>query len=256
MIKKLSVLLLFFPLLLSSAASETLTLQEMRQAEEITSPEDESIPTENARTALIDDIINLAKRLFEETHNTAKRAQNSGDIYVCKNFTVHCFCECAGHFRLAAYPDTLLVIPNNKKAKECEPYAYGIAWQDIPAESGNPFFEAASFRYDSSVSKEENRERARAFLQQVRRGDFFQMSANYYYGVGAHSLIFIADYDPVTDTVRWTDSNMKGFSKNGVRYGYVQYDAVREIDWFVDAFCQRKRGATLYRLRDDIVAVP
>jgi hypothetical protein len=33
----------------------------------------------------------------------------------------------------------------------------------------------------------------------------------------------------------------------------VQYGAVREIDWFVDAFCQRGRGATLYRLREDII---
>ena len=31
---------------------------------------------------------------------------------------------------------------------------------------------------------------------QARRGDYFQMAANYYYGIGAHSMIFIADYDP------------------------------------------------------------
>ena len=91
-------------------------------------------------------------------------------------------------------------------------------------------------------------------MREVRRGDFFQMSAQYYYGTGAHSLVFIADYDPAADEVHWTDSNMKGYSKDGVRYGYVQYDAVREIDWFVDAFCRKKRGATLYRLREDIIA--
>ena len=81
------------------------------------------------------------------------------------------------------------------------------------------------------------------------------MSANYYYGVGAHSLIFIADYDPETDSVHWTDSNMKGDKVNGIRYGYVQFDAVKDINWFVDAFCQKSRGATLYRLRDDIVYI-
>ena len=43
------------------------------------------------------------------------------------------------------------------------------------------------------------------------------MAANYYYGVGAHSMIFIADYDPQTDTVHWADSNMKGKSVSGVR---------------------------------------
>ena len=26
-----------------------------------------------------------------------------------------------------------------------------------------------------------------------------------------------------------------------------------EIDWFVDAFCRKKHGATIYRLRDDII---
>ena len=98
------------------------------------------------------------------------------------------------------------------------------------------------------------RYKALALLREVRRGDFFQMSAKYYYGTGAHSLVFIADYDPETDEVRWTDSNMKGFSEGGVRYAYVQYDAVKDIGWFADAFCQKKRGATLYRLREDIEA--
>ena len=118
---------------------------------------------------------------------------------------------------------------------------------------GNPFYAAASFRYDDTLSKAENRENAREFLKQVQRGDYFQMAADYYYGVGAHSMLFIADYDPETDSVHWADSNMKGKSVNGVRYAYVQYDAVKPIDWFVDAFCRKKYGATIYRLRDDIV---
>ena len=40
---------------------------------------------------------------------------------------------------------------------------------------------------------------------------------------------------------------------NGIRYGKVQFDAEKDIDWFVDAFCRSKYGATIYRLRDDIV---
>ena len=44
---------------------------------------------------------------------------------------------------------------------------------------------AASFRYDPDKTKEENWADARAFLMQVQRGDYFQMAANYYYGVGA-----------------------------------------------------------------------
>ena len=35
--------------------------------------------------------------------------------------------------------------------------------------------------------------------------------------------------------------------------GKVQFDAVESIEWWADAFCKRKRGATIYRLRDDII---
>ena len=206
-----------------------------------------------AREEMIDRIIALAQQLYTKAAGKPQRAHYAGDIYICKNFTVHLFREVAVDYRMAAYPDTELVIPNNQTREDCAPYVYGVEWQEVSAEDGNPFIEAARFRYDESLSMEENRVNARAFLMQAQRGDYFQMAANYYYGIGAHSMIFIADYDPETDTVRWTDSNMKGKSINGERYAYVQYDAVKEIDWFVDAFCRKKYGATIYRLREDIV---
>lgn len=210
----------------------------------------------SARDAFIDDIIALAKLEYEQTGGRAQRAQYSGDIYVCKNFTVYLFRQNAAKYRMAEFPDVKLVIPDNRPKKECTVPVYGVEWKDVPASDGNPFYIAAQFVYNDSLSKEENRQLAREFLQQVKRGDYFQMAANYYYGVGAHSMIYIADYDPQTDTVRWCDSNMKGEKRNGDRYGYVQYDAVKEIDWFVDAFCRKKHGATLYRLRDDIIYAP
>ena len=206
-----------------------------------------------AREEMIDRIIALAQQLYTKAAGKPQRAHYAGDIYICKNFTVHLFREVAVDYRMAAYPDTELVIPNNQTREDCAPYVYGVEWQEVSAEDGNPFIEAARFRYDDSLSMEENRANARAFLMQAQRGDYFQMAASYYYGIGAHSMIFIADYDPETDTVRWTDSNMKGKSINGERYAYVQYDAVKEIDWFVDAFCRKKYGATIYRLREDIV---
>lgn len=255
--KSLLSLLLMLPALLfcCPALSETLSLDEMLAAEDAVMLD--GAPAEStaspAREDFIDRIIALAKELYDAAGGKAKRAQYSGDIYVCKNFTVHLFRENCEAFRLAEYPDVPLVIPNNQKKDDCAPYVYGVEWQDVPASEGNPFYAAASFRYDSELSKEENRENARNFLKQVKRGDYFQMAANYYYGIGAHSMIFVADYDPETDTVRWTDSNMKGKSINGERYAYVQYEAEKEIDWFVDAFCRRKYGATIYRLRDDIV---
>jgi len=128
-----------------------------------------------------------------------------------------------------------------------------VGWAEKEAYEGNPFDTAAEFRYDSGLSMEENKEIAREFMTQVQRGDFFQMSADYYWGIGPHSLVFIENYDSATQTVHWTDSNMKTKKMDGENYGLVQYDAVKEIDWFVEAFCHLKRGATLYRLRDDII---
>ena len=205
------------------------------------------------REQMIDEILNAAHDQYVKTEGKLRRAHYSGDIYVCKNFTVYCFKQAAGSYRMAEYPDVALVIPDNLPAKECKPYGYGLKWKEIPAEKGNPFYEAAVFRYDTKLSKAENRKLAREFLQQAKRGDFFQMRANYYYGVGAHSMMFTEDYDPDTDTVTWCDSNMKGQSKGGIRYGLVQWNANKAIDWFVDAFCRKQYGATIYRLRDDII---
>ncbi len=234
-------------------AEETLSVEEMQGAQDAVMIDDASLM---ARQQLIDDIITLAKQTYEATGGRAQRAHYAGDIYVCKNFVTYLFSESCAGYRMAQYPDVPLMLPANLPREQCAPYVYGLCWQDVPAEEGNPFYAAATFRYDASLGAEENRELARAFLMQVQRGDFFQMAANYYYGVGAHSLIFIEDYDAQTDTVCWTDSNMKGETRGGERYGYVQFEARKEIDWFVDAFCRRNYGATLYRLREDIISVP
>ncbi len=213
----------------------------------------EPSPGVTAREAFIEDIIALGKELYDRADGKAQRAHYKGDIYVCKNFTVYLFRQTRDRYRMEAFPDVPLVIPNNLPAAKCKPYAYGFLWEDIPPEKGNPFVEAAQFRYDTNLSKEENMELAIAFMRQVKKGDYFQMSADYEYGVGAHSAIMIADYNPATDTVRWMDSNMRGHKKNGIRYGIVQFDREIEISWWAKAFCHKKRGATLYRLRDDII---
>ena len=205
------------------------------------------------RDQMIEDILAAAKKEYDAAGGKLKRAHYAGDIYVCKNFTVYCFKQAAPKYRMAEYPDVKLVIPDNLPAKQCKDPAYGALWKEIAASDGNPFYAVETFKYDKSLSKAENRERAREFLKQAKKGDFFQMRANYYYGIGAHSMMFSADYDPETDTVTWCDSNMKGQKKNGIRYALMQWDAVKEIDWFVDAFCRPKYGATIYRLRDDII---
>jgi len=208
-----------------------------------------------AREELIDAIIETGHQLFVAANGKLQRAQKAGDIYVCKNFTVHVFRQNASGFQMAEFPGVALRVPNNLSAEKCKPHAYGYCWEDVAAEDGNPFYIAAQFLYDNNETKQQNMERAIAFMKEVRRGDYFQMSAEYYYGVGAHSAIMIADYDPDSNTVHWMDSNMAGEKRNGVRYGKVQYDAVKDISWWAEAFCKKKRGATIYRLRDDIERV-
>ena len=233
--------------------TEDLSLDEDSGEEEPAEEPAEDTEVNTAREAFIEDIIALGKALYEKADDKAQRAQYKGDIYVCKNFTVYLFRQTRDKYRMAEFPDVELKIPNNLPAKKCKPYYYGFLWEDIPAENGNPFYVAAQFRYDSSLSKDENMELAVAFMREVKKGDYFQMSANYEYGVGAHSAIMISDYDPDTNTVHWMDSNMRGHKRNGIRYGIVQFDEEKEITWWAKAFCHKKRGATLYRLRDDII---
>ncbi len=95
-------------------------------------------------------------------------------------------------------------------------------------------------------------ELAMEFMRQVRRGDYFRMSANYACGVGAHSAIMLG-WDAETDEIHRMDSNMRGGKIDGIRYGLVQYDEVKSVEWWASAFCHKKRGATIYRLRQDIV---
>ena len=102
---------------------------------------------------------------------------------------------------------------------------------------------------------EENMALACDFMRQAQRGDYFQMSAKYEYGTGAHSAIMLG-YDPETDEIHWMDSNMRGGKKKGIRYGLVQFDEVKSVEWWASTFCKKTRGATLYRLRDDIVYRP
>ena len=216
-------------------------------------PEGEKVQGYTAKDAFIEDIIALGEQLYIQADGKLQRAHYSGDIYVCKNFTVYLFRKNRDKYRLASYPDVQLRIPNNLPAKQCKPYAYGYCWEEISASEGNPFYIAAQFVYDTNLSKDENMEKALEFMREVRRGDYFQMSANYSHGTGAHSAIMISDYDPDTDTVHWMDSNMAGKKINGIRYGKVQFDAEKEIQWWAEAFCQKKRGATIYRLSDDLI---
>lgn len=212
----------------------------------------ETVVSNPAREDFINRIIDMGHSLYVKANGRPQKAATGNDIYVCKNFTTYLFRKNRDDFRMEEYPDVQLRIPNNLPTKDCKPYYYGLAWEEVSAAEGNPFYEAATFRYDTELSKEENMALACDFMRQVQRGDFFQMSADYYYGVGAHSAIMLG-YDAETDEIHWMDSNMRGTKKDDVRYGYVQYDEVKSVEWWAEAFCHKKRGATIYRLREDII---
>lgn len=205
-----------------------------------------------AREDFINRIIEHGERLYIKADGKSQRAHYSGDIYVCKNFTTYLFRQNRNDFCMAEYPDVQLRIPDNLPKEQCKPYSYGFLWKDIPASDGNPFYEAAAFRYNTELSHEENLTLACEFMRQAQRGDFFQMSADYEYGVGAHSAIMLG-YDPENDEIHWMDSNMRGGKRDGIRYGLVQFDEVRSVEWWASTFCHKTRGATLFRLREDIV---
>ncbi|MCQ2458661.1 MAG: hypothetical protein MJ142_08040 [Clostridia bacterium] len=257
MMKRIAILLAVFSLLpLCVCGADEISVDEI--VEEVLLEDDgtETVITQQqthtARDEFIDRIVALGEKKFIAANGKAQRAHYASDIYVCKNFTVYLFKQNRDDFRMAEFPDTQLVIPNNLKAEKCKPYYYGMFWEDVPAEKGNPFYVAAQFLYDTSLSYDENLELAMEFMRNAQRGDYFQMSANYASGVGAHSAIMLA-YDPETDEIHWMDSNMRGGKRNGIRYGYVQFDSVKSVEWWAKAFCHKKRGATIYRLRDDIV---
>ena len=160
--------------------------QEITEAESIAEAVVEAeVADPTAREDFINRIIKLGEELYIKADGKSQRAHYKEDIYVCKNFTVYLFNKNRDDFCIAKFPDVKLRIPNNLPSEKCKPYYYGFYWENIDAEDGNPFYEAAAFRYDTKLTKEENMALAMDFMREVQRGDFFQMSANYEYGVGA-----------------------------------------------------------------------
>ncbi|MEA5016742.1 MAG: hypothetical protein VB099_19495 [Candidatus Limiplasma sp.] len=221
-------------------ADGTRAAAELRQ--EIPSPKEE----------LIEKMIALAYANSKDRRYKFAPAETDSDIGVCKNFVMRLFDTFSQDYRMLAYPELALHMPVNNSKKNCAPYDYGIEWKPETAADGSPFEIAAQFKYDDALSQEENAELARQLLVQIRKGDFFQIVGYYGGGNGPHSMYIIADYDSQTEMIRWTDSNMRGTRIDGVRWGYMQYDADAPVDWWIDVFNRKKRGATLYRLRDDL----
>ena len=211
--KRLLILLLVILLAVPVLAEEEwsiwdvvdINLEDINEAEPMEEPAAEEVEL-TAREDLINRIIALGEQLYISANGKSQRAHYKEDIYVCKNFTVHLFNKNRDDFCIAEYPDVKMRVPNNLPSDKCKPYYYGFYWEDLDAEDGNPFYEAAAFRYDTKLSYEENLELAKEFMRQVERGDYFQMSAKYEYGTGAHSAIMMG-YDAEKDEIHWLDSS-------------------------------------------------
>ena len=200
----------------------------------------------------INRMIDLAEKNSKQTKYKFAPAESDTDIGVCKNFVMRLFDTFAKEYRMLECPDLPLHMPKNNSKVNCAPYDYGIEWRPETATDGSPFEIVFQFKYDNRLTKEENAVIAREMMHMVKKGDFFQMVGYYGGGNGPHSLFFIADYDEASDTLHWTDSNMKGQRVDGIRWGYMQFDAVQTGEWYVNVFNMKNRGATLYRLRDDL----
>ena len=203
--KRGTALLTALLMLFSCALAEDVYLDEPTPE----AAEETADDTLTARDDLINRIIALGQELYIKANGKSQRAHYKRDIYVCKNFTTYLFRQNRDDFCMAEYPDVQLLVPNNLSAAKSKPYSYGIEWEDISPEKGNPFYIAAQFKYDKNLSEEENMALACDFMRQAQRGDYFQMSAKYEYGTGAHSAIMLG-YDPETDEIHWMDSNMRG----------------------------------------------
>lgn len=205
------------------------------------------------RETLIDSMIAQAKADYGNKSKNFLRAEKSADAGMCKNFVMRMFTTYKDDYEMLAFPGVEIFMPLNDSSENCAPYRYGVQWRVEEASDGNCFDTVYAFRYDGEKTKEENRALAREMLENVQRGDCFQLVGVCEDFNSPHSLIFIEDYDAQTDKLQWTDCNMKGTRIDGERWGWVQYGTTRTVDWMLDTICRARNGATLYRLREDIV---
>jgi len=110
---------------------------------------------ESARDSMINAIISTAKDTFDQANGKLQRAQYSGDIYICKNYTVYLFRQIRDGYRMAEFPEVPLVIPDNLPKDECKTCAYGVLWKEVPASEGNPFEVAAQVIFQKALRMEE-----------------------------------------------------------------------------------------------------
>lgn len=249
--KRGAALLTALLMLFSCALAEDVYLDEPTPG----AAEETADDTLTARADLINRIIALGQELYIKANGKSQRAHYKRDIYVCKNFTTYLFRQNRDDFCMAEYP--------GRSAARAEQSVRGKEqavqlWHRV---GGHFAGEGESVLHCGAVQVRQKSVRGGKYGAGVRlhaAGAARRLLSNVRevrVRHGAHSAIMLG-YDPETDEIHWMDSNMRGGKKKGIRYGLVQFDEVKSVAWWASTFCKKTRGATLYRLRDDIVYRP
>ena len=249
--KRGAALLTALLMLFSCALAEDVYLDEPTPG----AAEETADDTLTARADLINRIIALGQELYIKANGKSQRAHYKRDIYVCKNFTTYLFRQNRDDFCMAEYPDVQLLVPNNLSAAKSKPYSYGIEWGGHFAGEGESVLHCGAVQVRQKSVRGGKIWRWRATSCGRRSAATTFKCPRSTSTARAHSAIMLG-YDPETDEIHWMDSNMRGGKKKGIRYGLVQFDEVKSVAWWASTFCKKTRGATLYRLRDDIVYRP
>lgn len=193
--------------------------------------------------------------LYEVSQNGLTQ-RSTGPDYPgqCRRFQVDTFARFAPAYRLTAYPQADLFMPLDHADPKESGRSVGVCWDMPDPSQGNAFVEIARFDYDRTQGLAENRRLARAFLAQLRAGDFVQFLARYNSGGrGTHTVMMTQPYDPREPVLYWADSNFANTLVDGVRHGIVRAYQAWTVDEVVDWLTKdENNGATAYRLSEDV----
>ncbi|GHV26302.1 hypothetical protein FACS18948_1650 [Clostridia bacterium] len=204
----------------------------------------------SARDALISEWIALI-RMDEGTRRKSGTTTSPGQ---CKRYLVNTFALASAQYALPVAETVPLSMPDQPNPKD-DVRIHGSAWLMPELTEGNPFEMVAAYDFSRHLTDRENRKAAREFLTGVLPGDVIQMMAVYSNGErGTHTLLITEAYDPETDRLYWADSNFRIEKIDGVKYGVVDAHQSRTAEeiagWLTNPSC----AATIYRIREDIVA--
>lgn len=202
----------------------------------------------------------IAKMLLIEVAQDGDLNRASGNQYhgQCRRFQADSLLEAAQGFAPEGQPGVTLVLPIDHVPQEESGRPVGAVWSAAEEGTACAYEQVAAFDFDGSMSAKMNRQAAQEFLSQALAGDILQIIAVYSSGErGTHTLMITQPYDPRDDVIYWCDSNFANKRIDGVKYGYVrarQAWAMNDVTGWLGV--SANTGATLYRLRTDLVEAP